>query len=116
MIAQLWFKEYTPTWIWAVYPIQPDMASGMAPLGAEALVPLVFFFVLCTAHLVGPACSFFLDIACIRQDSEAAKADGIASLGAVLDRTSVDHPLSTGRYEFRSKEIVTLHFGKPLAE
>ena len=28
LIAQLWFREYNPRWLWTIYPIQPDMASG----------------------------------------------------------------------------------------
>ena len=64
-----------------------DMASGLGPLGGGNTVPLVFLVVLGTAHRVSPLRSLFLDIACIRQDSDAAKAEGIAALGAVLDRS-----------------------------
>lgn len=87
LFVQLWFREYTPSWSWYEYPINPDMAKGLGPLGAEILIPLVFVVVLCTAHRASPLRSLFLDIACIRQDSDAAKAEGIAALGAVLDRS-----------------------------
>ena len=87
LLVQLWFKDATPGWFWSPYPINPDLAQGMGAVGAEALIGPVFIIALCTAHRFAPHRSLFLDIACIRQDSDAAKADGIAALGAVLDRS-----------------------------
>ena len=87
LFIQLWCPDATPSWMWMKYPIQPDNAMGTGPMMAEFLLLPTFIFVLCTAHLVGKSRSLFLDIACIRQDSDAAKANGIATLGAVLDRS-----------------------------
>lgn len=87
LFLQLWFPEWTPSWWWSRYPLNPDMATGRAPYSAEMFVAPTFFIVLCTAHRFTRHRSLFLDIACIRQDSDAAKADGIAALGAVLDRS-----------------------------
>eukprot|EP01047_Picozoa_sp_COSAG01_P041192 COSAG01_NODE_3520_length_5979_cov_3.900170_4_plen_236_part_00 len=53
----------------------------------QTLGPLVFWIVLCTAHHFREAPNVFLDICCIAQDSDEAKAQGIASLGAILDRS-----------------------------
>lgn len=82
--VSLWCPHLVP---WMAYPIQPDNANGLAPLTAEIMLAPVFVTVLCTAHRFFPSRSLFLDIACIRQDSDTAKADGIAALGAVLDRS-----------------------------
>ena len=69
------------------YPIFPDNAVGAGPLMVELVFAPLFVFVLCTAHLFGTQRlpSLFLDIACIRQDSDAAKATGIAALRVRLD-------------------------------
>jgi hypothetical protein len=57
----------------------------------ESLGPLAFFITLATAHRFRPGwrppISLFLDICCIAQDDEAAKAVGIQSIGAILDRS-----------------------------
>ena len=54
----------------------------------QTLAPLVFWVVLCTAHRFRqPSPNVFLDICCIDQTSDAAKARGITSLGAILDRS-----------------------------
>jgi len=87
ILAQLWVPEHIPDFLWSRYPIPPDMAVGRGPWTAELIVGPVFLLVFFTAHRFSPARSLFLDIACIDQSSDAAKADGIAALGAVLDRS-----------------------------
>ena len=87
LFLQLWFPEWTPSWWW-IGTAQPRHGHRGAPYSAEMFVaPTFFIVVLCTAHRFAPHRSLVLDIACIRQDSDAAKADGIAALGAVLDRS-----------------------------
>jgi hypothetical protein len=87
VFVSLWFPHLVPSWMRMSYPIQPDNALGTSPMTAECVCAPVFLIVLCIAHRFGPERSLFLDIACIRQDSDAAKADGITALGAVLDRS-----------------------------
>ena len=87
VFLSLWCPHLLPSWLWAAYPIQPDNSLGRAPLTAELVCGPVFLTVLCVAHRFRSSRSLFLDIACIRQDSDSAKADGIAALGAVLDRS-----------------------------
>ena len=53
----------------------------------QTLGPISFWLTLCTAHHFRKPPSVFLDICCIAQDSDEAKARGIASLGAILDRS-----------------------------
>lgn len=86
-MAQLWVPDHIPDFFWSRYPIPPDMAMGRGPWIAELIVGPVFLLVFFTAHRFSPARSLFLDIACIDQSSDAAKANGIAALGAVLDRS-----------------------------
>ena len=85
--AACWCPRLVPSWLWMAYSVQPDMAVGQASLAAEFIIGPVFSLVLCFGHRFSRCRTLFLDIACIRQDSDAAKADGIAALGAVLDRS-----------------------------
>ena len=57
------------------------------PLWCSTFGPVVFMLVLATAHHFRKTTSLFLDICCISQDDEEAKAVGIASIGAILDRS-----------------------------
>ena len=82
-----WYSHLLPSWLFFAQPVPPDNALAMMPNTAELMCTPVFVVVLCVAHRFSPPRSLFLDIACIRQDSDAAKADGIAALGAILDRS-----------------------------
>ena len=69
----------------------------------ESLGPLAFFITLLTAHRFrpftgAPPINVFLDICCIAQDDEKAKAVGIASIGAILDRSQRMLALISGDY------------------
>ena len=60
---------------------------------------LVFTSVLLLGHLIfDRRDTFFLDVACISQDDEKLKASGIASLGAILDRSERMLVLCDGNY------------------
>ena len=109
LFLQLWLPEWTPSWWWSTYPLNPDMATGRAPYSAEMFVFPTFFIVLCTAHRFTRHRSLFLDIACIRQDSDAAKADGIAALGAVLDRSERMLVLCDANYFRRLHHLCDIH-------
>jgi len=64
-----------------------DMTYTRGASLCEVVGPLVFVLVLLFGHLVDHSTSFFLDICCISQDDAQLQASGIASLGAVLDRS-----------------------------
>jgi hypothetical protein len=55
--------------------------------GCQTLGPLVFLVALASAHRLRRPTHLFLDICCISQDNEHAKELGIASIGAILDRS-----------------------------
>ena len=57
-------------------------------VGCSFLGPIAFLITLLTAHLFrSKPTNLFLDICCISQESAAAKATGISSVGAILDRS-----------------------------
>lgn len=80
---------------------QPHPADGRETTGSgicELLAPTIFTAVLFFGHLPFEDGTFFLDIACIPQDDARKKASGIASLGAVLDRSERMLVLCDGNY------------------
>ena len=80
---------------------QPHLADGREAIGSgvcELLAPTVFTAVLFLGHLPFDDGTFFLDIACISQDDARKKATGIASLGAILDRSERMLVMCDGNY------------------
>merc|ERR1712008_106203 len=64
-----------------------DASVEKVPVLNEVIAPLVFLFVLATAHNLRRSVHLFLDICCIPQDDEQKKTLGISSLGSILDRS-----------------------------
>jgi hypothetical protein len=97
--VSLFYQDALPEWLVADFFHVSDYAPSKGTMLCEATGILVFIPVLLLGHLAfDRQDSFFLDVACISQDDEKLKASGIASLGAILDRSERMLVLCDGNY------------------
>ena len=96
--VQLFFFESLPSWMSMETAHIADMAMTKGTELSELTSILVFVPVLFFGHLFDHETTCFLDIACISQDDQRLKASGIASLGAILDRSERMLVLCDGHY------------------
>ena len=91
-IPTILYYENLPEWAYFVGPnTYTDYGSVQIATVCTSFGYLAFFGGLYGAHRVRQAATkpveCFLDVACIPQDSDDARAQGIANLGALLDRS-----------------------------
>ena len=97
--VSLFCLDSLPEWMVADFFHVSDYAASRGTMMCEATGILVFTSVLLLGHLIfDRRDTFFLDVACISQDDEKLKASGIASLGAILDRSERMLVLCDGNY------------------
>ena len=95
----LFYLDALPEYLVADFFHVSDYGASKGTMFCEATGILVFITVLFLGHLAfDRKDSFFLDVACISQDDEKLKASGIASLGAILDRSERMLVLCDGNY------------------
>ena len=85
MMWELFHFDDIPDWAKVSLSSQVDGTMTQASMlpRCAALVP--FLLMLLVGHYFGPTSHVFLDIACIQQDDEESKAQGIEQLGAVTE-------------------------------
>lgn len=95
---QLFCREALPPWLVIDQVHVADYSFARGGMLCQLTAPLVFIPVLLFGHAFDHDCTCFLDIACISQTDERKKATGIASLGAILDRSERMLVLCDGHY------------------
>ena len=102
---QLFCLDALPSWLVVDQVHVADYSFARGGMLCEFTGPLVFIPVLLFGHIFDQETTCFLDIACISQDDERKKATGIASLGAILDRSERMLVLCDGNCESRGPQL-----------
>lgn len=84
--TELFLHERLPGWTKIDIPSQVDTQNLQGCCATFLLATPIFVLSAMLAH-TGSEVNLFLDIACIRQDSDESKKQGVTNLGALLDRS-----------------------------